>query len=270
VPLLATDISVGDHIQRHFLGLTINIDTVWATAAALLVVLGITWAVRRQARQSAGGGVPGRLQVAWEVGIQAVTQQIEGSIGERGLVYVPLALSLFLFILICNFFEVFGLGGKYELLAVPTADINLPLAMALLVIVLVHTASIRARGFRGYVHHYVFHPFPVILAPFNIFINVVEEVAKPITLALRLFGNLFSGGLMISLIAALGAWKLGDIPIGNVVTLIFAVVWKLFDVFLIGPIQAFIFTLLTILYFDTAMSTDDPEELIHVEPVPTT
>ena len=73
---------------------------------------------------------------------------------------------------------------------------------------------------------------------------------------------------MISLIAALGAWKLSEIPIGNIVTLIFAVVWKLFDVFLIGPIQAFIFTLLTILYFDTAMSTDDDEELVHVEAVP--
>ncbi len=266
MPLLATDISVGDHIQRQFLGLTINVDTVWATGIALLVVLALAWAVRRQATS----GVPGRMQLAWEMGVETVTQQIEGSIGERGLSIVPLAMSLFVFILICNTMEVFGLGGKYDLLAVPTADINLPLALSLFVIVLVHIASVRARGFGGYIHHYLVHPFPVYLMPFNIFINLVEEIAKPITLALRLFGNLFSGGLMISLIAALGAWKLSDFPIGNIVTLLFAVIWKLFDVFLIGPIQAFIFTLLTILYFDTATSTDHDEELVHVEPVPTT
>jgi F-type H+-transporting ATPase subunit a len=96
-----------------------------------------------------------------------------------------------------------------------------------------------------------------VLAPFNGFINLVEEIAKPITLALRLFGNLFSGALMLTLIAALGAWKLSGIPIGNIITLILAVVWKLFDCFVIGPIQAFIFALLTILYFDTAMQTAD-------------
>ncbi len=91
----------------------------------------------------------------------------------------------------------------------------------------------------------------------NGFINAVEEIARPITLALRLFGNLFSGALMLTLIAALGAWKLGPVPIGDVLTFAFSVIWKLFDVFLIGPIQAFIFALLTILYFDTAMSTAD-------------
>ena len=108
MPILATDISVGDHIQRQFLGLTINVDTVWATGVALLIVLALAWAVRRQATS----GVPGRMQVAWEMGVETVTEQIRGSIGERGLSIVPLAMSLFVFILICNTFEVFGLGGE--------------------------------------------------------------------------------------------------------------------------------------------------------------
>jgi F-type H+-transporting ATPase subunit a len=159
-----------------------------------------------------------------------------------------------------------GLGSKYEWLIAPASDINLPLAMAIFVILLVHISSLRARGPVGYVKHYLLHPFPIYLMPFNLFINLVEEIAKPITLALRLFGNLLSGTLMLSLIAALGVWKLGSIPIGNVTVLIFNTVWKVFDLG-IGAIQAFIFALLTILYFDVAMATDDhDEELVHVEP----
>jgi F-type H+-transporting ATPase subunit a len=132
-------------------------------------------------------------------------------------------------------------------------------------------ASIRARGPVGYVKHYLTQPFPIFLLPFNLFINLVEEIAKPITLALRLFGNLLSGTLMLSLIAFLGVWKLGAVPIGNVLVLIVNPVWKVFDL-AIGGIQAFIFALLTILYFDVAMSTehgdghDHDVDLIHSTP----
>jgi len=247
---LLADVTVGDHVQGKLFGLTVNWDVIWATGVAMLIVFALGFAVRRQATS----GIPGRLQIIYEAGIQTVTKQVEGSIGPRGLAVVPLAITLFVFILVCNAFEILGMGARYEFLIVPTADINLPLAMALFVIVLVHIASVRTRGFNGYVKHYLTQPFPIFLLPANLFINLVEEIAKPVTLALRLFGNLFSGALMLSLIAALGAWKLGAFPIGDIVNLILSVVWKLFDVFIIGPIQAFIFALLTILYFDTAMS----------------
>lgn len=247
---LATDISVGDHIQRKLFGLTVDMDTVWATGIALVIVVLLGVMLRR----SATAGVPGKLQLIWEAGIGAVTKQIEGTIGPRGLAIVPLAATLFIFILVANMLEIFGVGSTYEAIGVPTSNVNLPMAMALFVIILVHIASVRARGPIGYVKHYLTQPFPIFLMPFNLFINLVEEIAKPITLALRLFGNMFSGGLMLALIAALGAWKFGSVPIGDVTTLLFAIIWKLFDVFLIGPIQAFIFSLLTILYFDTAMA----------------
>jgi len=103
------------------------------------------------------------------------------------------------------------------------------------------------------VKHYVTQPFPIFLFPANIFINFVEELAKPVTLALRLFGNLLSGGLMLALLAFLVQWKLGAIPVGGILFIVFDPVWKLFDL-AIGVIQAFIFALLTILYFDTAMA----------------
>jgi F-type H+-transporting ATPase subunit a len=250
-PLLAADITVGVHPQTEIFGLTINVDTVWATAVAMLVVFALGFAVRRRATS----GVPGRFQLAWELGVQAVTQQVEGSIGPRGLSIVPLAMSLFVFIIVCNFFEIFGLGARYEFLIVPNADVNLPAAMALVVIVMVHTASIRTRGFRGYCRHYLTQPFPKVLMPFNLFINLVEEIAKPITLALRLFGNLLSGTLLLSLIAYLGVWKLGAVPIGNVLVFPIDILWKVFDL-AIGAIQAFIFALLTIMYLGMGMSRD--------------
>ncbi len=249
---LAVDITVGTHLTTKIAGLTINLDTVWATGVAVIVLVVMVLLLRRKS----AGPVPSKYKLVWEMGVDTVTRQVEGSIGPAGRSVIPLALALFLFIFVANFFEIFGVGSKYEILGPPTADVNLPLAMSLFVIAWVHIASVRTRGIGGYMRHYFAQPFPKYLFPFNGFINVVEELAKPVTLALRLFGNLFSGGLMLTLIAALGAWKLGAVPIGDVATLIFDVVWKLFDVFLIGPIQAFIFALLTILYFDTAMATD--------------
>lgn len=250
--LLAVNITVGTHLTTKLGPLTLDLDTVWATGVAVVVVAVLVALVRRKPEDR----VPTKYQLAWEMGVDTVTRQVEGSIGPAGRSVIPLAIALFIFIFVANFFEIFGVGSKYEILGPPTADVNLPLAMALFVIAWVHIASIRTRGIGGYLRHYFAQPFPKALFLFNGFINFVEEIAKPVTLALRLFGNLFSGGLMLTLIAALGAWKLGSFPFGDIWVLVFDVIWKLFDVFLIGPIQAFIFALLTILYFDTAMATD--------------
>ena len=258
-PLLASDISVVTHSTHKFLGLTFDLDTLWCTAIAMAVVIVLGVMLRRQVTS----GVPGKLQLAWETGVNAVARQIEGSIGPRGLAIVPLALTLFFFILVVNLLEVFEVGSKVELIAPPTDNVNLPAAMAIFVIVLVHIASVRSRGIRGYLRHYFTHPISaqsrvgrIGLAVPNLVLTMIEEIAKPVTLALRLFGNLFSGALMISLIAALGVWKFGSVPIGDLATFLLSIIWKLFDVFFIGPIQAFIFALLTILYFDAAMAVD--------------
>ena len=114
-------------------------------------------------------------------------------------------------------------------------------AMALTVIILVHATWIRTQGLGHYVGHY-FRPYKVLFP-----INLIEEIAKPLTLALRLFGNIFSGGIMLLLIWALLPWFV--VPIGDLG-------WKIFDGLFVAPIQAFIFSLLTVLYFQTAMSGD--------------
>jgi F-type H+-transporting ATPase subunit a len=246
---LAANINVGEHIQKKIFGLTLDLDTLWATGAAMVIVVVLGLYLRSRAT----AGVPGKLQLVWEMGVSAVGKQVEGSIGPKGMAVVPLAVALFVFILIANWFEALGIGSPIEWLPAPTGDINLTLALAFIVIIPVHIASIRSRGPLGYVKHYVAQPFPKALFPLNAFINGVEEIAKPITLALRLFGNLLSGGLMLALIAALAVWNISHIPIGDVLTLALNPLWKVFDL-AIGAIQAFIFALLTILYFDTAMS----------------
>jgi F-type H+-transporting ATPase subunit a len=134
-------------------------------------------------------------------------------------------------------------GVSGEILPAPTGDVNLPLAMALLVIVWVHVESFRARGFRGYFRHYK-QPYTA-LAP----INIIEEITKPVTLTFRLFGNLFSGGLMIAVMTTL--LPIYVVPFGEII-------WKPFELF-IGAIQAYIFMLLTILYFTFATSNEDHE-----------
>jgi F-type H+-transporting ATPase subunit a len=253
-PMLGiVDIKPGAHLQRQIFGLTINVDIVWATviAGAIVITLGLIL------RSKATSGVPGKFQLLWEMAVGAVQTQVNDSIGPRGAAVVPLALTLFIFIFTCNLFEALGIGSELDFLPAPTSDVNLPLAMALYVIVMVHRAAIRNRGVKGYFKHYVAQPFPMKLAPANLFMNGIEELVKPVTLTLRLFGNLFAGGLMLSLLAALVAWKFGSFGvIGGVLSAVFTVVWKLFDM-AIGAIQAFIFALLPILYFDTAMAPDE-------------
>jgi F-type H+-transporting ATPase subunit a len=250
-PLLGIDITPGVHETTKVGGLTINLDIVWATVIAGLVVVTMGLVLRAKATS----GVPGKFQLVWEMAVEAVQKQVNDSIGPRGAKVVPLALTLFVFIFTCNLFEVLSIGSTIDWLPAPTSDINLPMAMAVYVFIMVQAAAIKNRGGFGYVKHYFTQPFSTKMFPVNLFMNLVDELVKPVTLTLRLFGNLFAGGLMLSLLAALVIWKLGPLPIGGILSVPFTVVWKLFDMG-IGAIQAFIFALLTILYFDTAMASD--------------
>jgi F-type H+-transporting ATPase subunit a len=251
-PLVGIDITPGVHKTAKWFGLTVNVDIIWATVIAGLVVVVLGLVLRAKATS----GVPGKFQLLWEMAVGAVQNQVNDSIGPRGAKVVPLALTLFVFIFTCNLFEVLSIGSTIDWLPAPTSDINLPMAMALYVFIMVQVAAIRNRGGFGYVKHYFVRPFSPKLFPINLFMNLVDELVKPVTLTLRLFGNLFAGGLMLSLLAALVIWKLGAVPIGGILSVPFTVVWKLFDMG-IGAIQAFIFALLTILYFDTAMAPED-------------
>jgi F-type H+-transporting ATPase subunit a len=214
-----------------------------------VILLGF-WAKAKLTKPEADH-VPTKIQLVWEAVVGEVTKQVEDNLGKVNPFVVPLAVALFFFILIANWFELIPSELNEEsghLLPAPTADTNLTYALAFVTIVGVWTFGIRQKGVKGYFKHFL-EPFPVLLP-----LNILEELVKPITLALRLFGNIFAGGIMLALIGMIplwGAW----LP---------NVIWKLFDMF-IGGIQAFIFALLTVLYFGMAGAHHGDEHDEHEE-----
>jgi F-type H+-transporting ATPase subunit a len=231
--LLAADIEVGHHRTAEFLGLTFNVDTVWSSLVAGVIVLGAGLYMARRA----SSGRPSKLQLAFETIVDAIEKQVASSMGQVAPFVVPLAFTLFMFILIANWLELIPTRGYLE---APSADINFTLALALIVIVWMHITAIRKKGLGSYLRHYA-QPYPALIP-----LEIIGEIVKPFTLALRLFGNIFAGGVMLAIIGLIPAWLLW-IPNG---------LWKGFDL-IIGAIQAFIFALLTILYFGFALEEEE-------------
>ena len=223
-------IEIGHHSTWEIGGFTLHADTITSTVIAGAVVIGLGLLLRR----SASSEVPGKLQLAWEALVTWVNDQVESTLGRLNPFVIPLAASLFVFIFVANLLEVIPTDHKAP---PPTADVNLTYPLALLVIISATVYGIRERGVKDYLKGFT-QPYS-IMTPFNI----LEEIAKPISLSLRLFGNIFAGGVMLSIIGLLPYW-LTPVP---------TVPWKLFGMF-IGAIQALIFALLTILYFGMAAS----------------
>ncbi len=234
-----SDIHIGEHLEREFLGMTFNIDTIWATLIAGTIVIALGFWAKAKLTQETTDHVPTKIQLVWEAVVGEVTKQVEDNLGKVNPFVVPLAVALFFFILTANWFELVPSKPnddyKVHILPAPTADTNLTYALAAVTIVGVWVFGIQQKGVKGYFKHFL-EPFPVLLP-----LNILEELVKPITLALRLFGNIFAGGIMLALIGLIPLWASWAPNI----------LWKLFDMF-IGGIQAFIFALLTVLYFGMA------------------
>jgi F-type H+-transporting ATPase subunit a len=228
---------------------TFNYDSLISTAVAFVVTLAVAFWIRSQLQS----GTPTKVQAIFEWGYDLLRGLIKENVSEDALFILPLAMTLFLYILVANWLEIFPLGF-FPVLHGANADWNATLAMGLLVIVVVQWYSIRVLGWYGYLRRFT-KPFELPLPVRIIFIplNVVEELVKPITLSLRLFGNIFAGSVMILLIASAG-WHLeflGPVP-HTVISTVVLGIWKAFDVIGIGFIQAFIFMLLTVIYFGMA------------------
>jgi F-type H+-transporting ATPase subunit a len=240
----AAAIHVGHHEEVHWLGWTFNIDTIMATAVAGVIVIALAFFLKSKVTST---GVPGGVQLFFEAITIQMRQQIESAIGMKIAPFVlPLAVTIFVFILVSNWLSVLPVqyggpdGAASELLAPPASDINYVLALALFVFLCYHAAGIWRRGPFGHLKKLV-KGHVAVLAP----INIVEEIAKPVSLSLRLFGNMFAGGILVALIAMF-PWYIQWAP---------NAIWKTFDLF-VGLIQAFIFALLTILYFSQSMELD--------------
>jgi F-type H+-transporting ATPase subunit a len=237
-------IQVGHHTEANWFGLTVNTDTILSTAIAAAIVLGLAFFLRAKVTST---GVPNGVQLFWEALTVQMRNQIEAAIGMKIAPFVlPLAVTLFAFILVANWLSVLPVQysdetGIHELLKPAASDINFVLALALFVFIAYQAAGFWRRGLLGHPKK-LLKGHVAILAP----INLVEELAKPISLSLRLFGNIFAGGILVALIALFPPWIMWAPN----------AIWKSFDLF-VGAIQAFIFALLTILYFSQSMELDE-------------
>jgi F-type H+-transporting ATPase subunit a len=235
-------ISVGDHPTWHFLGMTFNVDTMYTSVLGAVATLAFCFWVTRRSRT----GVPTKAQVALEAVLNQAKNYTESAVGHDVPPWlVPLGFALFFFILFCNELELIPSGHHPERLGPPTADTNL--TFALMVIVVIGYTFV---GFRRKRHRYVLNWLTAKPLGVGAFIAIViDQIANPVALALRLFGNVLAGGIMLAVIALLPVKWFLLFGVGNVV-------WKLFDCLLILPIQAFIFAFLTILYFGFATAEE--------------
>jgi F-type H+-transporting ATPase subunit a len=223
----------------------VNYDSLISSGIAILVTVLLAIIIARSLRPDR----PGRLQALAEWVFSYVRRTANENAPDAPYV-VPLAATLGFYILIANYLDFFPITLLPNVHPANT-DVNQTAAMAAVVFIVVNAYAIRIRGVGGYLHHLT-RPFdlPVPARVFFTALNVIEEIVKPVTLAFRLFGNLLAGILMIFVITLLlgnlpyiGPWFAGPVAVA---------IWKLFDVLFIGLIQAFIFMLLTIVYFGLA------------------
>ncbi|HVD01989.1 MAG TPA: F0F1 ATP synthase subunit A [Candidatus Dormibacteraeota bacterium] len=223
-------------------------DSAASSGLAILVTMALVILVARRAEQ----GVPGWLQLALETLYGYVSGQ-QAHIDPDEAIIVPIGMTIFLYILVANWLDFLPLPGPFH---PANSDLNQTLAMGILVFLLTQWYSFKVLGVRGYLYRMT-RPFDAPLyvrIPF-VLLNIIEDLAKPLTLSLRLFGNIFGGLIMLwvltSLLPQISFPGVGTYPAQGLAILA-TVIWKLFDVGLIGAIQALIFMLLTIIYFEQA------------------
>lgn len=221
---------IGSRETVQFLGLSFNEETILMTWLSMAIVILICALATRNLKL-----VPTTWQNVVEMIVLWLHDQIDAMMGKRGRMLAPFIVSLFMFLLVSNWL------GLIPTLASPTNDINTTLGLALLVIGLVHFLGLYYKGM-----HYIAHFFQ----PFKIFIliNMIEEIAKPVTLAFRLFGNILAGEILIIVLLQLVPWWM-PIP---------SVLWLMFSIF-IGLVQAVVFTMLSSAYLSNVVKEEDHE-----------
>lgn len=263
-----------EYIQHHLTNLCVgdcqgaggfwawHLDTMIISylLAALLVFVGMRVSAKLNP------DVPGGFQNFVEMILEFVSNQVRDTFPGHNPLIAPLALTIFVWVWLMNFMDMIpvdllpqiahAIGIPY-LKAVPTTDLNTTLAMSLTVFLLIIFYSLKVKGPVGYIKMFLFHPFGKFLVPVNIVMTLIEELAKPLSLGLRLFGNLFAGELVFLLIALIGGMMavggLGFLWGGLQVALDWA--WLVFHLLVI-TLQAFIFMVLTIVYLGMAHTSD--------------
>lgn len=256
---MSSEISTSHYIQHHLEHLTyyVNGPDVGGFWAFHLDTLGISFllgalfcGIFYMAARRVTSGVPGKLQNFVELMVEFVDSQVRDTFHGRSALIAPLALTIFMWVFLMNFMDLLPVDLLPRLAheadipylrVVPTADPNLTFAMSLSVFFLILFYSVKVKGLGGFAKELTCTPFGIWFLPVNLILKVVEEIAKPISLALRLFGNMYAGELIFILIALLPWWS--QWPLGTA--------WAIFHILII-TLQAFIFMVLTIVYLSLA------------------
>ncbi|KAF4516676.1 hypothetical protein B566_EDAN003424 [Ephemera danica] len=252
-----------DYIQHHLTNLAVCSDAAkdvaghcqgfWTFHLDTLVVSGllglIVFGLMAKVASKASSGVPGSFQTFIELVVGMVDQQVKDTFHGKSALVTPLAITIFVWVFVMNAMDLIPVDflpvaaqavGIHYLKAVPTTDPNLTFAMSLTVFLITIFMGLKVKGFGHFMHEVFAVPFGMKLAPVNLLFRIVEEIARPISLSLRLFGNMYAGEMVFILIALLGIWQL---PL--------ALPWALFHILII-TLQAFVFMMLTIVYMSMA------------------
>ncbi|MCF6252373.1 MAG: F0F1 ATP synthase subunit A [Methylococcaceae bacterium] len=235
-----TPLSVGEGFW------TLHLDTLFFSA-----VLGalFIWFFKSVA-EKVTTGVPGPAQNFAEMMIEFVDQQVKDTFHGQSKLIAPLGLTIFCWVFLWNMMDLLpvdllslisSLMGIEYLRVVPSTDLNATFALSISIFILIIFYSIKIKGVFGFAKELTCTPFGPWMMPFNLLLKVVEEIAKPISLALRLFGNLYAGELIFILIALLPAY----------IQPLLSFPWAIFHILII-VLQAFIFMVLTIVYLSMA------------------
>lgn len=230
--------------------MAINIDTMfWSIATGALFL----WLFYKVAKSFSVEN-PGHLQTCIEFIVEMVDNSVKDSFHGKNPMVAPLALTLFVWIFLMNAMDLvpvdfipffFSWFGVEYMKVVSTTDVNATFGMSLSVFALMIYYSIKVKGPGGFFAELAFHPFGKWLFPVNLVLETVSLMAKPLSLSLRLWGNMFAGELIFLLIAAL-------LPF--FVQPILSVPWALFHILII-TLQAYIFMMLTVAYLNMAHET---------------
>ena len=224
-----------------------HVDTLgWSVFMGLIFLF-----LFRTVAKRATVGVPGKLQNVVEMTVEFIQGIVKDTFHGRNALVAPLALTIFVWVFLMNSLKwipvdyipglATALGLDYFKI-VPTADPNGTFGLSLGVFILILFYSFKVKGFGGFIKELSFTPFKHwALIPFNLFLELLGLLTKPLSLALRLFGNMYAGEVVFILIALLPfylQWGL-NVP------------WAIFHILVI-PLQAFIFMVLTVVYLSAA------------------
>src|SRR4030095_10681002 len=243
---------------------TFNVDSIFFSVLLGVLFTGSFWLA---ARKVTANGVPRGFQSFIEVVVEFVDTQVRDSFHGTSKLIAPLALTIFCWILLFNIMDIVPVDllplvgekalGLEHLKVVPSTDLNITLGMSISVFLIVMFYSFKIKGFGGFTWELLTHPFGKWMMPFNLLLNLIEHLARPVSLGLRLYGNLYAGEMIFLLLAVLGGrFAINSIAgVGGAIgQLILGTVWACFHILVI-PLQAFIFMVLTIVYLSQAHET---------------